>query len=168
MLGENQVSAFNRWSSLGGAEMRAELLRAAESLTSIPIEHGFEIRSEAFDSSDPPPYALNLERNLPTGVTDFIYIGFDKHHRARFQILFGTKETPPPHHWVRSGVLVCKKESGLHEHSWWGAKWWHPKKVKVFRDQALEAAKLTPQILEYLDKGTAGSHIFVELSSKPL
>lgn len=165
MLGTDQASAFERWSSLGGAKMRAELLRAAETLTSIAVEHGFEVKSKAFDSSDPPPYALNLEKNLPTGETNFIYIGFDKHHRARFQVLFGTKGTPPPHHWVRSGVLVCKQGGALHEHRWWGPKWWQPNKVKVFRDQALEAAKLTPQILEYLSKGVAGSHIAVELGN---
>ena len=44
-----------------------------------------------------------------------------------------------------------------------GARWWQPNKVKVFRGQALEAAKLTPQILEYLNEGIAGSHIAVEI-----
>lgn len=143
--------------------MKVELLRAAETLMSIPVEHGFEVQTKAFDGSDPPPYALNLERRLPTGETDFIYIGFDKHHRARFQILFGTKATTSPHHWVKSAVLVRQKGSGRHERRWWEAKWWQANKIRVFRDQTLEAASMTAQILEYLSNGIAGPNISAEL-----
>lgn len=157
-----KIRPFEQWSSLASEDMRESLLRAAEVLTSLPLEHGFKLERKAFDSSDPPAYALNLERHLATGQTNFIYVGFDKYHRTRFQILFGTKGTSPPHRWIRAGALVWKNGSELQEYKWWGAKWWQPNKVKAFNREIGKAAELMPQVLDYLNSGTVGSHIFEE------
>lgn len=163
MSNARKIKAFERWSALANEEMKESLLRAAEILTSLPLEHGFQLENKAFDSSDPPPYALNLERHVASGETNFIYVGFDKHHRARFQVLFGTKGTSPPHPWIRAGALVWKTGSELQEYKWWGAKWWQPNKVKAFNSEVEKAAALMPQIFDYLSSGTTGSHIFAEL-----
>ncbi|WP_157515112.1 hypothetical protein [Luteimonas abyssi] len=155
------MRSFERWSALGGG-MEQSLIRSAIVLTSIPLENGFRLERKAFDSIDPPAYALNLERHLPSGKTDFIYIGFDKYYRKRFQILFGTKETNPPHEWVRAGALVWKSMGELQRYKWWGAKWWQINKVDAFEYNVKKALDKIPQVLEYLDSGIAGPHVLEE------
>lgn len=141
--------------------MQSALLRAVEMLTAIPLQEGFQLADRAFDSSGPPPYAINLERALITGATDYIYIGFDKHHRLRFHVLFGSKATDHPHRWIRAGSLVWKNGSELEKFGRWGARWWQPNKLSAFADGVGRATKLMPQVIEFLDAGAAGPNIFV-------
>lgn len=154
--------AFTRWAALADSEMESALLCAVDTLASVPLAAGFEYVEKAFDSIGVPPFAVSVERSPTFGVTDYICFGFDKRHRARFQIYFGSKETAHPHRWIRAGALVWKNGSELDQYKWWGAKWWQPNKVASFKKAVEQVAQLMPQVVHYLSTGLAGPDIFSE------
>jgi len=158
-----ELRAFIRWASLGGEPRKRLLLAAVEQLSAIPLREGFNYKGRAFDSSGPPAYAVNLERASAHGTTDYIHIGFDKRHHLRFSVLFGSKETSPPHAWVRAGSLVWKKGLDDVKYKVWGARWWHAVKTKAFSDSVLQSSELMQQVVRYLDSGDVGDHVEVSM-----
>lgn len=152
--------SFERWASLSSDEMKAALLRAADVLTVLPVSEGFYFPTKYFDSVDPPPYSIRVQRPMPFGITQYISIGFEKRHRTRFQVHFGSKESASPYGWKRAGALVWKGGSELDKYRWWGTKWWQPNSVAKFNRDVDRVALLIPQAIDFLETGIAGENVF--------
>jgi hypothetical protein len=151
---------FRRWASTASEKHVAALEYAVASLVPHLESAGFLWTDRTFDCGGAPAHTINLEREVVQGRVDFVQLIFDKHHRARLQVLFGSKEKAPPHRWVRSGALVWKKESASVEYKWWGARWWHVDKDAALMNAVNAVAALLPQLLRFLADGMAGDNVW--------
>lgn len=154
-----EMKAFSRWLGAGPTAVVAEVLNAAARLRAPFEAAGFRLVDKTFDSSGAPAHSLNLEREGLPGDTDYVVITFDKRRDLRFQVIFGSKETRPPHKWVKSGALVRKAGSELDKHKWWGATWWSFDKRKALASATDEVVSLVPQALHFLATGEAGKNV---------
>jgi hypothetical protein len=151
---------FRSWASTADQTRVLTLERAVASLVPQLESAGFLWVDKSFDCGSVPVHTVNLEREVVPGRIDYVQIIFDKRHRARFQLMFGSKEKAPPHRWVRSGALVCKKKSESVEYKWWGARWWNLDKEAALVNAVDAAASLLPQLLQFLSDGVAGNNVW--------
>lgn len=153
-------NGFRKWAATANQDRVMTLARVVTSLVPQLERAGFQWVDKSFDCGSVPANTINLEREVVPGRVDYVQLIFDKRHRARFQLIFGSKEGVPPHRWVRSGALVWKKDSESVEYKWWGARWWQLDKEAALAIAADVIASLLPQLLRFLSDGVAGTNVW--------
>lgn len=151
---------FSRWAATATTKRAKTLEHAVVVLVPQLESAGFRWVDKSFDCGIVPAHTINLEREVVPGRVDYVQLNFDKRQRARFQVLFGSKEKEPPHRWVRSGALVWKKKSESVEYKWWGARWWQVDREAALVQAINTVAVLLPQLLNFLSEGVAGQNVW--------
>lgn len=151
---------FSRWAATTPPKRAKTLEHAVVSFVPQLESAGFRWVDKSFDCGIVPAHTINLERVFVLGRVDYVQFSFDKRQRARFQVLFGSKEKEPPHRWVRAGALVWKKRSESVKYKWWGARWWHMNREMALVQAVNTVAALLPQVLQYLAEGVAAQNIW--------
>lgn len=150
---------FRRWAATSSKKHAISLEHAVASLVPQLESAGFLWVDKSFDCGVVPAHTINLEREVAAGRVDYVQLVFDKRQRARFQILFGSKEKEPPHRWVRAGALVWTQSESI-THKWWGARWWHLDREAALVGAVDVVAALLPQLLQFLSDGKAGDNVW--------
>lgn len=151
--------AFRRWAATANRRRATVLEYAVASLVPQLERAGFHWVDKSFDCGAVPGHTVNLERELAQNRIDYVQIVFDRRQRARFQILFGSKDKDFPHRWVRAGALVWKKSESV-ENKWWGARWWHLHQNAALVSAVDSVRPLLPQLFHFLDGGSIGDNVW--------
>lgn len=150
---------FRRWAATASEKRALSLEHAVASLVPQLEGAGFQWVDKSFDCGAVPAHTINLEREVAPSQIDYVQLVFDKRQRARFQVLFGSKEKEPPHRWVRAGALVWKKSESV-EYKWWGARWWHLDREAALVGAVDAIGAMIPQLLQFLADGAAGDNVW--------
>lgn len=148
---------FLQWLELHQAG-KPQFLATANALLAPLEKMNFQWKDVAHISGLAPPGTINLEREVVAGQMEFVQIIFDKYHRARFQVNFGSRHKDAPHEWISAGSLVWRRDESV-RFKWWGAKWWTMRRLRAMKRATERVVLLMPEVGAFLADGVEGPNI---------
>ena len=124
---------------------------------------GFEWVEKAFYGYNAQANSIATQRERIEGQIEFITTYFHMHRHLKFQVISGVVEKGPPdkpRKWFRAGDIV-RYQSELDRAKWWGPKWWHVNKTRVYESHVKKVETILPELINFLTTGEATPNIWV-------
>jgi len=164
MKAKNHSQKFKRWQSKVCQQTR--FLSELSEQQIILFFESIGFRRVDFSLNDPERVvsmnSIELERSVNDQI-DSLDVSFAKYGEPKFQIGFSRREENKPYKFIRTGCLVKKSKQ---YYFFWGKPWWIPMSLwgeSNSKKTIDEIMSLLPQIVEFLESGTRGKNISMEV-----
>lgn len=103
-------------------------------------------------------HIVSFEKKLPERRFSYVMICFDHTGKLTYLVDFAVKQDHEPFQWLRAGYMSKLEEEDSSD-VWWGPRWYHFDKRKIFRASWDILLGNVPQIVDFLQNGN--EHLYV-------